>query len=572
MKNRIFILALFALLFICGNNSAWSANKKYTVMEMLINKDWHEVNMSRLETHEHFYVRYTGTQRLTVGVDQEGNMKAKVQEYYLSNKYESKFDPKKVGKNQDGKYLIIRRPSTSKSNQAICLRIEGLTEGGMQTVDENHPMFLRKLYYTYDQESVKGKVISTVDLLADKIWYHVDEATGERLRVEQTYNKWYVLNCVMPENRRAELPKWQLNEYYLSDTIVTEFDRNRVGETINGIYLVVNEKEDDGTYQVRNYDISTLSDERLMLDCVYPKGVEARLFENNLGGVGKENVKLKPKQRMLMANKWFRFDTATWERSKHYEYFNKTHVTRMVPVRNDNGVKLERRSFEYYMSNQPETEFDWTRRGKTLEGDYIVVKEPDREGNWRPVNYKIELLNERNLVTVNESSPDSLLFAYERDLNEVEKILLNRRDSIARKGKTMMDMLVGKQWRPVYKEDSTGLFAGRRWRMNNLYFTDSKIGNYSSREKINNVVVDYKIQNFYLSDGNEWDFNYDKLYDKPENGKYLHYVTHDYNGDVIYETWEITYLSETLLVVRKGVRNDRPFRPSDTTVVTYMSQ
>lgn len=54
-------------------------------MEMLINKEWYEIDLSKMQTRHDFYIKFTGTQRFTVGADEDGNTKARVQSYYLSN-------------------------------------------------------------------------------------------------------------------------------------------------------------------------------------------------------------------------------------------------------------------------------------------------------------------------------------------------------------------------------------------------------------------------------------------------------------------------------------------------------
>ena len=80
-----------------------------STMELLINKDWHELDVKTMRAHEGFYVRFTGTQRMIVGADSEGNTKARVQKYYLSNRYEETFDSTKVGKKKKGKYGKFKR-------------------------------------------------------------------------------------------------------------------------------------------------------------------------------------------------------------------------------------------------------------------------------------------------------------------------------------------------------------------------------------------------------------------------------------------------------------------------------
>ena len=76
--NRRALILMFVALIICS----LSVNGE-TTMELLINKDWHEVNPYDYQPREDYYVRYTGTQRMIVGEDEDGNMKVRLQEYYL---------------------------------------------------------------------------------------------------------------------------------------------------------------------------------------------------------------------------------------------------------------------------------------------------------------------------------------------------------------------------------------------------------------------------------------------------------------------------------------------------------
>lgn len=542
----------FCIVFLLCYFAIDSFAKDLSTMELLINKDWYELDMQNMQARNNFYYRFTGTQRLTVGPDQEGNMKMKVQEYYLSNKYETHFDPTKIGKSREGKYLVIRRFSTSKSSNAICLKIKEISESGLQTIDENISKTFVKYYFTDAKETKKGEIISTRKLLTERKWYQLDENTGKRLTVEQTFNNWYVLKCVMADNRRKEFPKWKLWEYYLSDTIVSEFDRKKVGTRENGIYLVINEQDSEGDWQAVNYDISTLSDTRLVLDCVYPQGIAPQIYENSLGRVGNDEAKLKPMQNQLMANEWFLLDTVSWNRSKVTVSYDKTHVTRTVPIRKDGVVKDERQVFEYYMSNNPVNEFDWRQKGRNLEGEYIVVNEPNKNGGWHAVNYKIELMSDKNLVIRNETTRDSSLIIFERDLSMDEIAYNEELIAESKRVKTMKDKLVGKQWRPLYSHHDW--YENRRWKLNTTYYTESKIGGPASREKVGDMVVDYKVWTYYLDDDIAWEFDEDKLFEKRENGKYLNYCGFDYRNDFISGTWEILYLSENLLVVNQDIR------------------
>ena len=79
MKRFITILSI-----ILSTSISFVVEAKST-MELLINKDWQELDVKTMRAHEGFYVRFTGTQRMIVGADSEGNTKARVQKYYLSS-------------------------------------------------------------------------------------------------------------------------------------------------------------------------------------------------------------------------------------------------------------------------------------------------------------------------------------------------------------------------------------------------------------------------------------------------------------------------------------------------------
>ena len=116
-----------------------------------------------------------------------------------------------------------------------------------------------------------------------------------------------------------------------------------------------------------------------------------------------------------MKDDWYRLDTTTFKRSRYIERYNKTHVTRIVPIYSGGDTIELKTIYEYYMSNQPETEFDWSKKGKTSEGEYIVVNEQDLTGKWQAVNYRVELLSGENMVTVKEVPGDTIMQVFERD-------------------------------------------------------------------------------------------------------------------------------------------------------------
>ena len=72
MKRIVFIFV-----FVLFASIGFVVEAKST-MEQLINKEWYEFDFSNLSAKDSYYIKFTGTQRMIVGQDQEGNAKARV--------------------------------------------------------------------------------------------------------------------------------------------------------------------------------------------------------------------------------------------------------------------------------------------------------------------------------------------------------------------------------------------------------------------------------------------------------------------------------------------------------------
>ena len=525
-----------------------------TTMELLINKDWHELDVTTMRAHEGFYVRFTGTQRMIVGADSEGNTKARVQKYYLSNRYEETFDNTKVGKKRNGRFLIIQ--GNKEGSNVVCLEIKTLKEDQLSTIDKNHPNNFQKIYFYTEPKNDKpdGSVISTINLLVKQIWQQVNPITEEKLDIEHQYrDDGKFVRCVMPENRRTQYPQWMMREFYFSDTIVTKFNRKLVGKRINGRYLVVNELDSDGNWQAATYDITTLSANRLELECVYPKGYATQVFVSSLYSKNAEHAKRKPQQSELMKDDWYRLDTTTFKRSHYVERYNKTHVTRIVPIYSGGDTIELKKIYEYYMSNQPETEFDWSKKGKTSEGDYIVVNEQDLTGKWQAVNYRVELLSGGNMVTVKEMPGDTIMQAFERDLSEEDQLKLayqqkQQAEVDTTKEKTMMDMLVGKQWRAVSHS-----LLGLQKRIRLRYYTETKVIVPFFYKTDGGYITEIRNWDYKLSDRLDFNFSYKDQAKKQKNGRFFNYCGFydmSVGGRKMSYNNEFLYLSDKMMILR----------------------
>ena len=545
------LIAILSIIFFAS--ISFSVEAKST-MELLINKDWHELDITSMKAKES-YVRFTGTQRMIVSADSVGNTIAKAQRYYLSNRYEETFDSTKVGKKKKGKYIIIQGDRNSIDRNVICFELKELGENVMRLVDKNDMRNQEKCYYSDLHVSSKsGDVISTMDLLINKFWFQVDPITGKRLNIEHQYGIYGTfLRCVMPENRRTQFPQWFRREFYLSDTIVTKFNRKLVGKRINGRYLVVNELDSDGNWQAATYDITTLSANRLELECVYPKGYATQVFVSNIYSQNAEHAKRKPQQSELMKDDWYRLDTTTFKRSHYVERYNKTHVTRIVPIYSGGDTIELKKIYEYYMSNQPETEFDWSKKGKTSEGDYIVVNEQDLTGKWKAVNYRVELLSSGNMVTVKEMPGEAVMQAFERDLNEEDKLKLayqqkQQAEVDTTKEKTMMDMLVGKQWRAVSHS-----LLGLQKRIRLRYYTETKVIVPFFYKTDGGYITEIRNWDYKLSDRLDFNFSYKDQAKKQKNGRFFNYCGFydmSVGGRKMSYNNEFLYLSDKMMILR----------------------
>ena len=520
MKRIVFIFV-----FVLFASIGFVVEAKST-MEQLINKEWYEFDFTSLSAKEGYYIKFTGTQRMIVGQDQEGNAKARVQRYYLSAEPVKKFDDTKVGKVRDGEYIVF--PPRNEKSAALCLKINSLSDETLETEDITAPNHKKVHYITSinttegkEEENVlKGKVISTLDLLADKQWHEIDEKTGKKLRTELTFDRLNcVTRCIMGENPKRTIPDWQMREFYFSDNIETEFDHSKIGDRINGIYLVVKEKNKDGAWYVANYDISTLSANRLVLNCVYPKGVPTQVFVSKQGlkeAIGKRQ---KPQQWQLTENVWYRLDTATLKRGRFTERFDKNKVTRSYPVIVD-GVRSTRTTESvYYMSNEADTVFDHTQVGKSLEGDYIVVNEQSGKEERKAVSYRIEFLQDSNMIVSCDVDGGEVIIAYERDRSEAERANAEtaRQDSI--RGKTTLDYLSGRQWR-FSKRPHARMSERQRW-----YFTDSLwvTVNFNYDVFSREWVTKLNLQEYYISKVAHHNFNRRELKKKNEDGRFVNY-------------------------------------------------
>ena len=518
MRNRF---ALIIVVFLLASIMHIEAK---STMEKLINKEWYEIDIKQFQIRENYYIKFTGTQRMTVGADEEGNTKMRVQYYYLSNEKDEIFDDRKVGKNRNGKYLIIQGAKRQGYTEAVCMELFQLDDMNMRVGDSRQGNAKQHCYVINPEqaglEKEEGTVISTESLLVGKMWYEVDIKTGKRKRTEVKYEKdGIALFCTMAENYKRELPDWQMREFYFSDNIEREFDHSKIGDRENGIYLVVKEKGKNGKWYAANYDITTLSANRLVLDCVYPQGIPTRIFMTRYGIETSHKTYQKPQQWQLTENVWHRLDSAGNKRISVTERFDKINITRTYPVIKDGIRDTIEISNPYYLSNTIDSEFNFDKVGRTVEGDYVVVNERTTDGDRMSVSYKVDYIDGKNMILSTVLDSVENVLAYERDLSkaEIDRDKADKLDSI--KVKTTLDRLSGRQWR-FSKKPYPEMSKWHRW-----YFTDSLWAEvdfvYDEFKKVWNASI--KTREFYLSDYAHHNFNVQQLDKKYEGGRFINF-------------------------------------------------
>lgn len=177
------------------------------------------------------------------------------------------------------------------------------------------------------------------------------------------------------------------------------------------------------------------------------------------------------------------------------------------------------------------------KKGKITEGDYIVIKEPDKRGVWTTMNYRIVMMEDCNMITLKEIDNDTTLYAYERDnISTVHDTI--KTDSIEKK--TMMDMLVGKQWLKVRN--------GRKAIANIRYFTETQMISPFIYKVDGGYISKIYTYDYYLADFPDYNFSYDQQAKKRKNGKYFNYRSPTIFSEKKSFQDKILYLSDRLFI------------------------
>ncbi|MBE6310431.1 MAG: hypothetical protein E7080_05185 [Bacteroidales bacterium] len=391
---------------------------KNTVIGKLIQKKWYELNPSTMQMLRKYYVEYTFTDRILVVIDEKGNLTERFQPFYLSNKYETVFDSTKVGKNDNGKYMVVR--SYENPDRAICFVIESVSENRMNIIEDQQGKDLHK-YYLADTDIFAETPIelSPSETLINRTWLQVDENTGVGMRYEYRYEPYgYMEKCVMGENRRTEFPRWLIGEYYFSNEPDTVFLYSKKGILEKGRYIVNHIKGENSTESFRTYEVKSLSADTILLECVYPENGE----NLKLASIVKHNTDSTTVLDKLAGKQWRiqqdRYDRVTRYRRSYSGalYFTENQFVGPWIKTTDNKV-IDDKIFvvhDFFLSDVENNTFLFENIKKNRKnGKYIVFSHNGRQGAGYGQCLEILYLSENMLVVRNIRSTHNIIYMCE---------------------------------------------------------------------------------------------------------------------------------------------------------------
>lgn len=236
---------------------------------------------------------------------------------------------------------------------------------------------------------------STFEHFTNKVWFQVENQTGERKNVEYTFGMKCLVRCTLPNNHAVNEPIWEAREFYFSDSVEKEFDRKMVGKAQGGQYLIVNELCEDNKYCVVAYAILEPTCSHVTLKQVYPQGDEV--------------VKLKSGQNKAVADDVMgKLTGKQWRNAEdiaNVVYFSDNKMLRQQLRRTKGGWKVETVSYDFYLSNTEDSVFEQSKyRAQSRDGNFLTYK-LKRSGSEQALSWSIRLITDKVLVIDKLSAP-----------------------------------------------------------------------------------------------------------------------------------------------------------------------
>ncbi len=235
----------------------------------------------------------------------------------------------------------------------------------------------------------------TMVSMVGKVWSQIDSKTGHSMNVEYLFGDKTLLRCVLSEERKTDVPEWQIREFYFSDTVVTTFDNNKKGKQSAGKYLVIKEKNDNDIWYPVNYEFVSLSSNKISMKCVYPSEAECVDF---VVGVNTDFGTFTIDK--LSGKQWRNVDDIS-----DVIYFVSDKMIKPRPYKTKGGWQAEVLSWDYYLSDKSDDEFEHSKYvKKNKNGDFLIYRFY-RKGEMGTVGLFIKELSKNKLVLVNLDAP-----------------------------------------------------------------------------------------------------------------------------------------------------------------------
>lgn len=234
-------------------------------LQLLSGKEWRLLSPTVRAINQGWIV---GDSTITVFYEskKDGGRATSQSGYYISETKDPQFDPAKVGTNKEGKYIIIgimrdNPASSEKVCETVIYEIENITSTSLVVTSRGER-------FVFSTSPLQGKdwVVKSPQIDSIKRGWIFNDTIMTR---------YIELN----DGKRADIEV----QYYLSDAKDETFDKEKVGTTAQGKYIIAHRKQMVGKiptaqYTTEQFEIVSLSPDELVV--ISPLGTKAVLEAN----------------------------------------------------------------------------------------------------------------------------------------------------------------------------------------------------------------------------------------------------------------------------------------------------
>ncbi len=261
-----------------------------STMDLLIGKAWH-MQMPNGYVRQKDFNCFNREQSIISFIGDKKERITANRDFYLSNEIESVFDFSKVGKADNGKYIIelnnFRGTSRFFLNVYEILEltedklvIKESTRKGRKPityVNVTDSPFKAQIDSICHQDSSVVAESSVMDMLVGKNWRLQVQKTGYIKEHEyETYDEFKWVIAMLDKNNNRIYGE---REYYLSDKVDKKFDFSKVGKSKNGRYIIENGNiRNTDKFFLETFEIIELTKNKLVLKNAGKKKGEIRTY------------------------------------------------------------------------------------------------------------------------------------------------------------------------------------------------------------------------------------------------------------------------------------------------------